>query len=159
MRKQIDNVNDVGNRGADDILEAVQAVSHLVRARQLQVLRGAQEDLTPLEARVLFYFAHHPNGTLGELTEHAGRDKGQLGRLVSGLRERGWLLGETDPADRRVIRFTLTDQALLRQNSMTNQRSELTASASRGLAAGERQQLLALLGRIRENLERLPPAA
>ncbi|HYW55394.1 MAG TPA: MarR family winged helix-turn-helix transcriptional regulator [Polaromonas sp.] len=157
MAKTVDIINDRGNQRAVDILEAVQAVSHLVRSRQLQVLRGGPEELTPLETRVLFYFSHHPGGTLGGLTEHSGRDKGQLGRLIGGLRERGWLSAETDENDRRVTRFDLTEQALRRQKSMTSQRSELSTSAIRGLTGAERQQLLTLLERVRENLEAITP--
>ncbi|GGY90838.1 MarR family winged helix-turn-helix transcriptional regulator [Pseudoduganella plicata] len=157
MQKLIDNVNDMSDPNVREILEAAQTVAHLARACQLQALRGGQEDLTPLEARVLFYFSHHPGGSLGELVEHAGRDKGQLGRLITGLRERGWLSAETDKNDRRVMRFHLTEQALARQKSMQDQRDELVTAASRGLTVAERLQLLELLNRVRVNLETLPP--
>jgi len=135
------------------VLESVQAVAHLMRSRQLQVLRGGEDDVTPLESRVLFYFARHPGGTLGDLAEHAGRDKGQLGRLLGGLRERGWLRSEIDPDDRRVVRLFLTDEALEREHAMLGYRKALAAAAVRGLTSAERQQLVALLERVRVNLQ------
>lgn len=153
MPKNIDIVNNKGDRHAGDVLDAVQAVAHLVRSRQHQALRGGEEDITPLEARVLFYFAHHPGGTLGELAEHSGRDKGQLARMVGGLRERGWLQAQTDEHDRRLTRFTLAPRAAQRHQAMVKQRKRLADAAGQGLTAAERQQLLALLQRVRANLE------
>ncbi|WP_119157652.1 MarR family winged helix-turn-helix transcriptional regulator [Caldimonas tepidiphila] len=155
MAKQVDNVNDMGVHGSGDVLDAIQSVAHLVRSRQLQVLRGGEEDLTPLEARVLLYFLHHPGGTLGELTEHSGRDKSQLGRLLGGLKERGWLQAETDEKDRRLVRFTLTERARRRQKSMMSQRSQLIETAIHGFTDAERHSLLALLERVRSNLDSL----
>ena len=154
MRKSVDNVNGRVATDPGNLLDAVQAVAHLVRSRQLQALRGGQDGLTPLETRVLFYFAHHPGASLRELTEHSGRDKGQLGRLVGGLREHGWLRAESDEADRRVTRFFLTDEALKQQQSMLKQRSVLADAAGQGLSAAERQQLNAPLERGRANLEK-----
>ncbi|MCM5682722.1 MarR family transcriptional regulator [Schlegelella sp. S2-27] len=155
MRKSVDNVNGKVAADPGTLLDAVQAVAHLVRSRQLQALRGGQEGLTPLETRVLFYFAHHPGSSLRELTEHSGRDKGQLGRLVGGLREHGWLRAESDEVDRRVTRFFLTDEALKQQQSMLKQRRLLADAAVQGLSAAERQQLAALLEQVRANLEKV----
>jgi len=153
MPKNIDIVKDRSNRDPGDVLDAVQAVAHLVRSRQHQALRGGEQDLTPLEARVLFYFAHHPGDTLGQLAEHSGRDKGQLARMVGGLRERGWLQAQADENDRRLTRFTLAPRAAQRHQAMTKQRKRLADAAGQGLSAAERQQLLALLQRLRANLE------
>lgn len=153
MPKNIDIVNNKDDGVSAGVLDVIHAVAHLVRSRQQQALRGGQEELTPLEARVLFYFAHHPGGTLRELTDHSGRDKGQLARLIGGLRERGWLQAETDAHDRRLTRYALTDRALQGQQAMTKQRRHLAQAAVQGLSAAERQQLLALLGQVRANLE------
>jgi len=73
MRKQIDNVNHQAIQPSDDVLEAMHAVMHLVRARQHQSLRDGGQEITPLESRVLAFFARHPGATQRELAEHSGR--------------------------------------------------------------------------------------
>lgn len=153
MPKSIDNVNDRGDRDPADVLDAVHSVAHLVRSRQFQALRGQEDELTPLESRVLFFFVRHPGGCLRELAEHSGRDKGQLARLVGGLRERGWLQAEVDATDKRITRFQPTEQARQRQQAMQRLRRRLGEEAVKSLSAAERQQLLALLARLRESLE------
>lgn len=137
----------------DDVLEAVHAVMHRVRSLQHQALRGGEHELGPMEARVLGFFARHPGGTQRELADHSGRDKGQLARLVNGLRERGLLDARPDPADGRITRLHLTDTARQLHQAVQRQRRRLAERAAAGLTDVERQQLLTLLGRLRHNLD------
>lgn len=137
----------------DDVLEAVHAVMHRVRSLQHQALRDGELDLGPMEARVLGYFARHPGATQRDLAEHSGRDKGQLARLVNGLRERGLLDASPDAADRRVTRLHLTDHARQLHQAVQRQRRRLAERAAAGLSEAERQQLLALLARLQHNLD------
>lgn len=137
----------------DDVLEAVHAVMHRVRSLQHQGLRDGEHELAPMEARVLGFFARHPGGTQRDLAEHSGRDKGQLARLVNGLRERGLLDARPDPADRRVTRLHLTDHARQLHLAVQRQRRRLAERAAAGLNEAERQQLQALLARLLHNLD------
>ena len=138
---------------ADDVLEALHAVVRQVRALQHQHQRDAGLGLSPLEGRVLGYFARHPQGTLSELAAHSGRDKGQLARLVAGLRDGGWLLAEPDAQDRRVTRLRLSPRAEAAHGVLQAQRHQLLAQAAAGLSADERRQLTALLGKLRTHLD------
>lgn len=138
---------------ADDVLEALHAVVRQVRVLQHQHQRDAGLGLSPLEGKVLGYFARHPQGTLSELAVHAGRDKGQLARLVAGLREGGWLLAEPDAQDRRVTRLRLSPRAEAAHGVLQAQRHQLLARAAAGLSTDERQQLTALLGKLRAQLD------
>lgn len=155
MRKTVDHVNQMA--AADDVLEAVHAVMHRVRAQQQHALRDADgnESLTPLEARVLGFFARHPGATQSELAAHVGRDKGQLARLVGGLRERGWLLAEADAEDRRAVRLVPSEAARQRHQAAMRARRRLAEAAAAGLSDTERRQLLALLQRVLANLDAL----
>lgn len=139
--------------GADELLEALHAVMHRLRARQHQALREGEQDLTPLEVRVLAFFARHPGASQRELAEHSGRDKGQLARLLNGLRERGWLEAETDSQDRRVTRLTLSERARRQHQAVLRERRRLAESALSGFDADQRAQLLALLQRLLEKLD------
>jgi DNA-binding MarR family transcriptional regulator len=50
-------------------------------------------------------------GTLSqhELGAHLGLEKSTVSRLAAAMEQRGWLLRERDPGDRRLYRLTLTD--------------------------------------------------
>lgn len=153
MRKQVDLVNRKDSPETDDPLETLHAVMHRLRVRQHQALREGEQDLTPLEARVLGFFARHPGATQRELAEHSGRDKGQLARLLHGLRERGWLDAGSDEHDRRITRLHLSERARRQHQSVLRERRRLAEAALSGFTAGERAQLLALLRRLLVNLD------
>lgn len=137
---------------AEDVLEALHAVVRQVRVLQHQQQRDTGQGLSPLEGKVLGYFARHPQGTLSELAVHSGRDKGQLARLVAGLRERGLLLAEPDAQDRRVTRLRLSPEAEAAHRVVQAQRHQLLGRAAAGLSADERRQLTALLDKLRAHL-------
>lgn len=153
MRQTVDHVNHKrGESAAGDVLEAVHAVMSLARARHHRLLREAGHELTPLEGRVLGFFVRQPGATLTELAEHAGRDKGQLTRLVQGLRSRGLLTAQADAADRRITRLHASPDAQALHETVMRQRRHLAESAAAGLSTAERANLLALLARLADNL-------
>lgn len=151
MRKTVDLVNQ--RAGAEDVIEAIHALMHLYRGGQFRGGRAGAAPLTPMEGRALGFFARRPGATLSELVAHSGRDKGQLARLVGGLRERGLLEAQADEADRRNVRLRLTAAGEKLDQSMRRRGRRLAAVAVEGLTEAERTKLLALLGRMRANLE------
>lgn len=157
MRQSLDHVNQSGRTAPDappdDVLEAVHAVMHAVRAHQQRALRDAGHELSPLEGRVLAHFARHPGSTQSELAAHSGRDKGQLARLVGGLKQRGLLQAQVDSSDRRAQTLQLTPQGEQVHRAVQQQRRRLAALAAAGLSATERRQLVAWLDRVRLRLE------
>jgi DNA-binding MarR family transcriptional regulator len=164
MRDKVDTVNQFpgrqqrhsgGGDAPDDVLEAVHGLMHLVRARQQQAAAGpgGEPGLSPLEGRVLGFFARHPGATQRDLAEHSGRDKGQLARLLTGLRAQGLLDAEADPADGRVTRLRLSAAAQAQHRALQAQRQRLAAVAVAGFSGEEKQALLGLLARVRQNLE------
>lgn len=147
-----ESVDKVKQSAAAEVLEAVHAVMHQLRARHHRDLRDAELGVTPMEARVLGFFARRPGATLTELAEHAGRDKGQLARLVQGLRDRGLLQAEADEHDRRVTRLAPSPQARALQEALQRQRRREAEAAVAGFSRAECETLLALLARVRDNL-------
>lgn len=159
MRKSIDHVNEKAGAAppaaaptADEVFEAVHALMHRYRAEQYRVLRGTGQELTHMDAKVLGYFARHPGATQKELSLHSGRDKGQLARLIAGLKERGLLDATPDEADRRNIRLRLTAEGRSVQQALQRQARKVSEAAVAGLDAQERRQLVVLLGRLDANL-------
>jgi DNA-binding MarR family transcriptional regulator len=154
MRKSVDNVNHMASRSAaEEVIELVHDVMHQFRAVQYRVLRDGSHDVTHMESKVMGFFSRHPGATLSELVAHSGRDKAQLAKLVKGLRERELLLGEPDPADRRNVRLRLTDAGRAVQRALHAEGHALNARAVDGLGAAEQAQLIALLGRLKANLD------
>ena len=137
----------------DDVLELVHTVMHQYRSQQYRVLRDGPHDITHMDSKVLGYFGRHPGATQSDLAQHSGRDKAQLARLVKGLRERGLLDGEADPADRRNVRLSLTAEGHAVQRALQQQAKRLSTKAVNGLDVAERRQLLELLQRVSANLD------
>lgn len=153
MRKSVDHVNQTVDATPEQVFEAVHAVMHLYRAQSPHGHGDARQPLTHMEHKVLAFFSHHPGATQSDLAAHSGRDKGQLARLVAGLRERGLLEAQADEVDRRNMRLGLTAQARTALQAAQRQARRVASDAVAGLADAERAQLLALLQRIRSNLE------
>ena len=153
MRRSVDSVNKSPAAGADDVLEQVHGLMHLVRSRQHRVLQGSPEAVTHMESKVLGFFARHPGATQKDLVGHSGRDKGQLARLIGGLRERGLLQASVDEDDRRNLQLQLTAAGQAADQALRRQARKLSAVAVKGLSEQEKEQLSALLERVRANLE------
>lgn len=150
----MDLVNQIENAGeADEVFEALHAVMHLVRAHRRRAMRDGPYGLTPMEGRVLGFFSRHPGATQSDLAAHTGRDKSQLARLVAGLRERGLLEARVDEDDRRNLRLHPTPAARAAQRTLKRGDRRLAGVAVAGLSEEERRQLVALLVRVRGNLE------
>ncbi len=158
MRKSDDNVNHVdnpqtGHAQTGDLLELVHSVMHAYRSMQYRLLRDGPHDITHMDGKVLGYFDRHPGATQSDLAEYSGRDKAQLARLIKGLRDRGLLEALVDETDRRSVKLTLTAEGRTVQRSLKQQGKKLGAKAAAGLSDAEQAQMLALLQRMKENLD------
>lgn len=152
MPKQVDTVKHKRASGPS-LLDTVQAVMHALRAQHQHATRAAGGGLSPLEGRVLGYFATHPGATQSDLAAHTGRDKGQLARLMAGLRERGLIAVRADPDDRRVVRVSLTREGMRLQEVIQRHRQQLDERVAGGFDRAETAQLTAWLLRLRERIE------
>lgn len=149
-----DNVNHSGEPRRDAVLELIHTIMHQYRSQQFQALRDGQHELTHMEAKVLAFFGRHPGSTQSELARQSGRDKAQLARLITALRERGLLQGVADPADRRNTHLSLTGAGVAIQQAAQAEAAKLNAQAVRGMDDEQQQALLGLLMQVKENLER-----
>lgn len=149
-----DNVNHSGESRQDAVLELIHAIMHQYRSQQFQALRDGQHELTHMEAKVLAFFGRHPGSTQSDLARRSGRDKAQLARLITALRERGLLHGEADAADRRNTRLSLTEAGKAIEQAARNEAAKLNAQAVRGISDAQQQELLDLLLQVKGNLDR-----
>jgi DNA-binding MarR family transcriptional regulator len=156
MWKKVDNVNHVASgpgSPAEAVMDLVHTVMHQFRSTQYQVLRDNAHDVTHMESKVMAFFARHQGATLSDLVVHSGRDKAQLAKLVKGLRERGLLDAQPDADDRRSVRLRLSAAGRAVQQALNAEARVLNERAVDGLSAAEQAQLVALLTRVRTNLD------
>ena len=151
MRKQVDVVNHPASL-AEEVVESVHSVMHRFRSLQFQALKDAAHDLSHMEAKALGFFAARPGATQSELVQHSGRDKGQVARLIAGLRERGLLEAGADASDKRSVRLQVSAAGRALQQQVRRQGREVSAQAVAGLDEAECRQLLALLDKLHRNL-------
>ncbi|MET0208935.1 MAG: MarR family transcriptional regulator [Burkholderiaceae bacterium] len=148
------STNTTGRRVKDDdVLELIHTVMHQYRARQYRFLKDGPHDITHMDGKVLGFFERHPDATQSDLAQHSGRDKAQLARLIKGLRDKGLIEGVTNDEDRRQVRLRLSEAGQAVQRELKRQARQLANQAVEGLEAAERTQLLALLKRIKSNLD------
>ncbi|MEY4749716.1 MAG: Transcriptional regulator HosA [Pseudomonadota bacterium] len=162
MPKTIDTVNQTSDAAitspataAPDghaVLEQIHAVMHLVRARQYRAAADGPGELSHMDGKVLAFFARQPGATQSELAAASGRDKGQVARLVAGLRERGLLDAQPDAHDRRSVRIRLSAQGQAVHDELHERWHALAEAATRGLSDDQRSELMGLLERVRANL-------
>ena len=108
-----------------------------------------EQPLSPPQANLLFAIAHKRGGTsVKELAEFTGVTPGAITQFVDALAEKGLVMREGDPADRRIVRLKLTDFA---KNQFKKFRQEHLASFSKVfevLSDEEIKQLIALMEKI-----------
>jgi len=71
-----------------------------------------EQPLSPPQVNILFTIAHNPNGTsVKELADFTGVTPGAITQFVDALVEKGLVMREGDPADRRIVRLKVTQLA------------------------------------------------
>jgi DNA-binding MarR family transcriptional regulator len=153
MRKPADAAAKAKGPAGEDVLEKIHAVMHLFRARQYRERRDEPDAVTHMESKVLGFFARQPGATQSDLAAHSGRDKGQLARLIGGLRERQLLEARADEADRRSVRLYLSAAGQAVDQARKRQARRVAGLAVKGFSETEHRQLSELLDRLRANLE------
>lgn len=143
-------MNDSPN---DDVMWIMHMIMHRYRAKQFELLRDGNYDITHMEAKVLSYVGRHPGATQGALSRFMERDKAQLARLIKGLRDKALLSSDIDPQDRRSVLLTLTEAGNHIRTIMKREGQRLTQQGISGLSEEEHQQLLKLVQKVYENFE------
>jgi DNA-binding MarR family transcriptional regulator len=156
MQKLVDQVNQSGHRPVDDVLETMHAIMHLYRSAQQRSLRDGPNDLAHMEVKALGFFARHPGATQSELVAHSGRDKAQVARQIRALRERGLLDAQADELDRRSSRLSLSAEGRAVHAALHRNDGRLKEQALSGFSDEDKDALVALLARVRANLQGMP---
>lgn len=114
---------------------------------------GGTSGLTPLEINILELAEAMPGCTQRALVEAARKDKGQMARLLRQLENRGFLEKEPDPENRRQNMLRVTPAARPFIAASREVRQTIDAAATRTLGPEQREQLGALVARMRNVLD------
>jgi len=124
----------------------------LVLNRLARRLRSqAAGDLSPSLVSALVSIELHGPITLGQLATHELVRPPSVTRMVAALEERGLVRRETDAADRRIARVSLTDKG---RRTLGHARTRKTAYLARRLRELDASQLVVLVDAL-PVLERL----
>lgn len=125
-------------------------LSRLVRRTFNRHLRDTE--LTQSQWQAIAYLRRWEGINQAALAELMEIQPITLARLIDRMAAAGWVERRPDPRDRRAVQLFLTDKT---QPILANMRAAGTLfqeQALAGINAAERQQLIAILGRIKANL-------
>jgi len=116
--------------------------------------RTRDSGITALQWRLITYLRRHEGIRQGPLAELIEVEPITLSRMIDRLAEAGLVERRADPADRRAWRLHLTPRANELLSGIRQIAETLTDEAAEGLSEDERDQLIALVERVRSNLSR-----
>lgn len=131
----------------------VHDVARLMRKRLEQQARAAGIGLTRAQWQALAYTARSEGLNQACLASYLDIEPITLGRLVDRLELLGLIERRRDPRDRRQHNLFLTEKAWPELERIRVLGAEIREKALGGLDDDERRQLLALLGRVKGNLQ------
>jgi len=112
---------------------------------------GSELSLT--EVRVLYELAHRDQPAASELGRDLALDAGYLSRILRRFEERGWLARSPSPADARQTLLRLTDAGHQAFAPLQQKSRDEAAALLAGLAAPERDRLIAAMATVQRLLD------
>ncbi len=116
--------------------------------------RTRDTGITALQWRLITYLRRHQGIRQGPLAELIEVEPITLSRMIDRLVEAELVERRADPTDRRAWLLYLTPRTGDLLGAMRPDIDALTAAATEGLSAAERDQLVDLVERVRANLSR-----
>ena len=101
---------------------------------------------------MLRFFANRPNSTLKELRVDFSKDKGQLAKLINGLKAMNLLKSQVDRIDKRQVRLELTTEGARVQKRLRQHTQALAENACKGLKIKDRLELIVTVNQLSKGL-------
>lgn len=119
--------------------------------------RAAGLSLNLQQCRTLYLLARNEGISQKKLADLAELDPMTMVRTLDRMEADGWVERRSDPEDRRARSLSVTNKAKPVLEQILSTASQTRSEALQGLSNEERTQLMSLLDRVHENLERLAP--
>jgi len=120
------------------------------RAHNVARQRLSVYGLTPVQQLVLAALFQNEGISSGDLGKKLVLDPATLSGLLERMVEGGWVVKETDPEDKRLLKIYLTDQAKMLAPKLMEERDKANEEILRGLSLEEKVLLKRLLKDIRD---------
>ena len=117
--------------------------------------RAVKFGLTRAQWRATKMLYHREGMRQNELAEMLEMEPIAVGRVIDRLQAAGFVERRADPRDRRAWRLYVTDQAHDVVDDMERIALELRGEATRGIGYDEMKRCLAVMERIKANLQAL----
>ncbi|HUN49711.1 MAG TPA: MarR family transcriptional regulator [Candidatus Sulfotelmatobacter sp.] len=121
--------------------------------------RAQQVGLTRAQWWVLVHVHRHESSSQRALADILEIEPITLTRLIDRLEKSGWVERRPDASDRRIWRLYLTEKSYPILDRMYQLGAETREQALTGLPAEQRDQLVAILSKIKGNLGGKEPTA
>jgi DNA-binding MarR family transcriptional regulator len=119
------------------------------RAHAVAKRRLTAYGLTPVQQLVLAALCLEEGISAGDLGKKLTLDPATLSGILDRMSERGWIVKDTDPDDKRVLRISLTDEARKMESVLMAERDKANDEILRNLSFEEKILLKRLLKDIR----------
>jgi MarR family transcriptional regulator, lower aerobic nicotinate degradation pathway regulator len=129
----------------DDLRDSLVQVSFAVTAVLSRV--AAEQDLSLTQLRMLGILRDR-KPTMAELADYLGLERSTVSGLIDRAVQRGLVEKDTDPADGRSVRVSLTAQARRLASGIVAEIGELMLPLTGRLNAGEQKRLTDLLAKV-----------
>lgn len=121
--------------------------------------RAVKFGLTRAQWRATKMLYHREGLRQTELAEYLEMEPIAVGRVIDRLQAAGFVERRPDPKDRRAWRLYPTEQARAVMADMEDIARGLRRDATQGIALEEMEQCMAVINRIKENLQALDQPA
>jgi DNA-binding MarR family transcriptional regulator len=138
------------NTPREDLLQTlVQRMMSIMRHVRHPGPPPGEPPLSPPQVTLLFAITHNPKGaSVKELAEFSGVTPGAITQFVDALVEKGLVMREGDPVDRRVVRLKVTPLAISQFEKFRQEHLASFSTVFEVLTDNELQQLLTLIDKI-----------
>ncbi len=113
-------------------------------------LRLVNYGLTPIQQLVLGALYQDEGISAGDLGKRLLLDPATLSGIMDRMVEAGWIVKETDPADKRLLRIYVTEKAKMLTETLTEERDKANEEILRNLSLEEKVLLKRLLKDLRD---------
>jgi len=105
---------------------------------------------------LMFIEKNYPNTSQKELAHQIGVDKTSMVRILNYLTHHGYIIRESEEADKRRHRIRLTPKAVTKMRHIHAAVNDLNEYCARNVTRGEWKTFLKVIDQMKDNLQSLP---
>ncbi|MDP5029824.1 MAG: MarR family transcriptional regulator [Paraglaciecola sp.] len=132
--------------------ETIFGLAQIYRGHIKTAVNANELGLNGMHVRCLHIIANQSHCTANALVQLLGKDKAQIARLVKDMIEKGWLVKQASPSDKRSQILTLSGSGLALLQKISQLEKEIEASLLAGLSSQDVADFKRIAGLMLNNL-------